>query len=166
MKNVGSLSIGPHGDREIVMTRTFDAPRGLVYDACTKPELIRRWLLGPSGWSMPVCEVDFHVGGKFRFVWKHDVNGSEMGMGGVYREIVRPERIVSTEQFDDPWYPGGMLMTSVFTEHQGRTTLTQTMVYDTREARDGVLRSRMETGVAESFDRLAQILDGTAPARS
>jgi len=100
MKNTGTLQVSTRGDREIVMTRDFAAPRQLVFDAFTKPELVRRWLLGPPGWSMPVCEMDFRVGGSYRYVWRHE-KGQEMGMGGVYREIVVPERIVSTEKFDE-----------------------------------------------------------------
>src|SRR5205807_9676277 len=93
-------------DREITMTRVFDAPRTLVFDAHTKPALVKQWLLGPPGWSMPVCEMDVRVGGTYRWVWRHDRNGTEMGMGGVYREIVQPERLVTTERFDEAWYPG------------------------------------------------------------
>jgi len=86
-QNTKTLKVTAHGDREIVMTREFDAPRNLVFDAFTKPELIRQWLSGPPGWSMPVCEVDLRVGGKYRYVWRH-TNGNQMGMGGVCREIV------------------------------------------------------------------------------
>ena len=100
MNNPGNLKLTTRGDREIVITRAFDAPRKLVFDALTKPELIKQWLLGPDGWSMPVCEIDLKVGGKYRYVWRRDKDGTEMGMGGVYREIVAPERVVATEKFD------------------------------------------------------------------
>src|SRR5947199_8947203 len=106
MKSTGILTVVARGDREIVLTRVFDAPRRLVFDALTKPELVRRWLLGPPGWSMVVCEIDLKVGGAYRYVWRHDRDGSEFGMRGVYREIVPPERLVNTESFDRPWYPG------------------------------------------------------------
>src|SRR5687768_6077484 len=106
MTNTGNLQITGQGEREIVITRSFDAPRGLVFDAFTKPELVKQWLLGPDGWSMPVCEIDLKVGGAYRYVWRRDADGSEMGMGGVYREIVPNERIVATEKFDQAWYPG------------------------------------------------------------
>src|SRR5258706_16283139 len=105
MTNTGNLKLATRGDREIVMTRTFNAPRTLVFDAFTKPELVRQWLLGPDGWSMPVCNIDLRVGGKYRYVWRHS-SGNEMGMGGIFREIVAPERIVSTEKFDEAWDPG------------------------------------------------------------
>ena len=156
--NTGSLKVTLPTDREIVMTRVFDAPRRMIFDALTKPELLKRWLLGPPGWSMIVCEVDLKVGGKYRYVWRNDASGQEMGMGGVTREIVIPERLVSTEKFDDPWYPGEAVGTLVFTEQAGRTTLTQTILYESREIRDGVLKSGMESGVAASYDRLAEVL--------
>ena len=161
---MGALKVTTPSDREIAMTRVFDAPRRLVFDACTKPELVKRWLLGPPGWSMPVCEIDLRVGGKYRYVWRHDAKGTEMGMGGVYREIVAPERLVSTEQFDEAWYPGEAVGTLVLVERGGRTTVTQTMRYQSREARDRVLKSGMEKGVAASYDRLAELLAATSGA--
>jgi uncharacterized protein YndB with AHSA1/START domain len=98
------------------------------------------------------------VGGKYRYVWRHDRDGNEMGMGGLYREIVAPERIVHTERFDEAWYPGEALNTLVLVEKGGRTTLTQTVRYESREARDAVLKSGMESGVAASYERLADLL--------
>jgi uncharacterized protein YndB with AHSA1/START domain len=159
MKDSGTLQILAQSDREIVMTRVFDAPRSMVFDACTKPELVKRWLLGPDGWSMPVCEIDLRVGGKYRYVWRRDRDGTEMGMGGVYREIVAPERIVATEKFDESWYPGEAVGTLVLVEQSGKTTLTQTMLYESRESRDAVLKSPMESGVAASYDRLAELVE-------
>jgi uncharacterized protein YndB with AHSA1/START domain len=161
---MNNLKVEARGDREIVMTRAFNAPRHLVFDAFTKPDLLRQWLLGPPGWSMPVCEIDFRVGGRYRYVWVNS-DGTEMGMGGVYKEIVVPERIVGTERFDQPWYPGEGLGTVVLTEHAGRTMLTQTLLYESREARDMVLRSPMESGVTMSYDRMEQLL-ASSQARS
>jgi len=103
MKNTGTLQVTTPTEREIVMTRVFDAPRSLVFDALTKPELLKRWF-GPRGWSLGVCEVDLKVGGTWRFVWRGP-DGTEWGMHGAYREIVPPERLVHTETFDD--LPGG-----------------------------------------------------------
>lgn len=157
MNDTGALKVTTRGDCEIVMTRVFDAPRHLVFDAHTKPELVRQWLLGPPGWSMPVCEIDLRVGGTYRYVWRH-TDGNEMGMGGVYLEIVVPERIVATEKFDESWYPGEAVDTIVLVEHAGRTTLTQTVRYESRDARDAVLKSPMESGVAAGYDRLAGLL--------
>jgi len=158
MMSTGSLKISAQNEREIVVTRVFDAPRKLVFDAHTKPALIRRWLLGPDGWSMPVCEVDLRVGGKYRYVWQRDSDGSQMGMGGVYREIQSPERLVATERFDESWYPGEAVDTLVLIERSGKTTLTQTMQYESRAARDAVLQSPMEDGMAAGYDRLADLL--------
>ena len=158
---MGTLKLTTPSDREIAMTRVFDAPRQLVFDAHTKPDLVRQWLLGPPGWSMPVCEMDVWVGGKYRYVWRHDREGTEMGMGGVYREIVAPERIVNTEKFDESWYPGQAVDTLVLVEQRGKTTLTLTVRYESWEARDAVLKSGMESGVAASYDRLAELLAST-----
>src|SRR5206468_10116150 len=163
-EEMGTLKLTTPGDREIVMTRVFDAPRRLVFDAHTKPELVRQWLLGPPGWTMPVCEMDVRVGGKYRWVWRKDSDGPQMGMGGVYREVVAPERLVTTERFDEAWYPGESLNTLLLVEQGGRTTLTQTMRYESREARDAVLKSGMESGVKASYDRLADLLVSTSQA--
>jgi uncharacterized protein YndB with AHSA1/START domain len=157
MTNTGNLKLTTRGDREIVMTRIFDAPRPLVFNAFTKPELVRQWLLGPPGWSMPVCEIDLRVGGTYRYVWRK-AGAPDMGMGGVYREVVVPERIVSTEKFDQAWYPGEAIGTLVLLEQAGKTTVTQTVLYESLEARDGILKSGMETGVAASYDRLAELV--------
>jgi len=152
-----TLELMTRGDREIVMTRVFDAPRRLVFDAFTKPEQVKRWLLGPPGWTMPVCEIDLRVGGAYRYVWRA-ADGQKMGMGGVYREIRAPERLVTTERFDEAWYPGEAVGTVVLVEQGGKTTLTQTILYESREARDAVLKTGMERGVAASYDRLAELL--------
>ena len=159
MTDAGKLKITASGDREIVMIRSFNAPSALVFDAFTKPELLRRWLLGPPGWTMPICEIDLRVGGKYRYVWRNVNNGNEMGMGGVYREVAPPERIVATEKFDESWYPGGAVVTFVITEQAGRTTVTQTILYDSREAREAVLKSPMESGVTAGFNRLEELLE-------
>jgi uncharacterized protein YndB with AHSA1/START domain len=153
MKNTGTLKITTPTDREIVLTRVFDAPRRLVFDAFTKPELLKRWF-GPRGWSLVVCEVDLRVGGGFRFVLRSP-DGREMGMRGVYREIVPPERSVHMESFDD--YPGESQVTAVLVEHGGKTTLTATVSYASREIRDAVIQSGMEQGAAESYDKLAEL---------
>jgi len=155
--NPGNFKLTTRGDREIVMTRDFNAPRRLVFDAFTKPELVKQWLLGPPGWSMPVCEIDLKVGGAYRYVWRQDSDGAEMGMGGVFREIVPQERVVCTEVFDEAWYPGEALNTLLLSELGGKTTMTTTLLYQSREARDAVLKSGMEKGVAASYDRLAEL---------
>jgi uncharacterized protein YndB with AHSA1/START domain len=157
MMNTGTLEVTTPSDREIAMTRVFNAPRRLVFDAWTKPELLKRWLGVRNGWSFAVCEVDLKVGGAYRFVWRGR-DGTEMGMGGVYREIAKPERLVSTESFDDPWYEGEALDTLVLIEQGGKTTATMTMLCATKEIRDSVLKSGMDGGVAESYDVLDKVL--------
>jgi uncharacterized protein YndB with AHSA1/START domain len=152
-----SVKLTMSGDREITMTRSFNAPRAAVFEALTKPALVQRWLLGPPGWTMPVCEIDLRVGGAYRYVWRHE-DGREMGMGGLFREIARPDRLVHTEKFDTAWYPGESLITSVLAEKAGKTTLTATMLYESREARDTVLKSGMEGGVAASYARLEALV--------
>jgi uncharacterized protein YndB with AHSA1/START domain len=164
MKNTATstLKVTTPTDREIEMTRVFDAPRNLVFDAWTKPELLKRWLGAMPGWSMPICEIDLKVGGSYRYVWRNDADGTDMGMGGVYREIVPVERIVATEKFDQSWYPGEAVGTMVFAEQDGKTMLTQTMRYESQEARDAVLKSGMETGVESSYDKLEELLASMA----
>ena len=162
MKNTGTLKVTTPTDREIVLTRVFDAPRQMVCDAFTRPELLKRWF-GPHGWSLVVCEVDLRVGGGFRFVLRGP-DGKEMGMRGVYREIVPPERSVHIESFDD--YPGESQVTAVFVEESGKTTLTVTVLYPSKEVRDIVLQSGMEHGAAESYDKLADLLRENAASRT
>jgi uncharacterized protein YndB with AHSA1/START domain len=160
MKNTGTLQVTTPSDREIVLTRVFDAPRHLVFEAFSKPELLKRWF-GPRGFSLTVCEVDFRVGGGFRFVLRRP-DGREMGMRGVYREIVPPERSVHMESFDD--YPGESQVTAVFVEQDGKTTLTATVLYPSQEVRDIVIKSGMEHGAAETYDRLAEMLSSAEVA--
>ena len=157
MKPSDTFKIQPSGERDIFMTRVFDAPRELVFDALTKPEFVSRWLLGPTGWTMPVCEIDLRVGGAYRYLWRNE-DGREMGMGGRYTEVVRPEKIVHTERFDEAWYEGESLNTWTLSERGGQTTLAVTMRYETTATRDEVLHSGMESGVATSYDRLDDIL--------
>jgi uncharacterized protein YndB with AHSA1/START domain len=161
MKN--TLKVTTPGDREVVLTRTFDAPRRLVFEALTKPEHVRRWLLGPPGWSMIVCEIDLKLGGRFRYVWRN-VDGSEMGMHGVYREIDPPERLVHRETFDFGCdaQSGESLVTAIITEQAGRTTFVATVLAPSKEARDAVIASGMEHGAGASYDRLEELLTETS----
>src|ERR1700712_930993 len=101
-----SFAVATPSYLQIRVTRTFDAPRKLVFDAFTRPSLIRRWLLGPPGWTMPHCEVALGGGGPYRYVWRSEAAKAEMGVGGTFREIHPLEKLVATERFDDAWYPG------------------------------------------------------------
>ena len=149
------LTITTPSDREIRMTRVFDAPRTLLFDALTNIALLKRWFGIFGGWSLAVCEIDLRVGGPFRFVWRN-ADGTSLGMSGFYREIVVPERVVHTESYDD--YPGDSLVTTVLTEHGGQTTLTSTMMYQSKEIRDKVLKSPMEKGVTAGYENLDRLL--------
>jgi uncharacterized protein YndB with AHSA1/START domain len=159
MANPGALKIEPRGEREIVITRGLAAPRDLVWEALSRPELLRRWLLGPPGWTMTVCENDVRVGGAFRHAWKN-VDGSELAMHGVYREVVVNERAVRTETFEMGCAPqsGEQIGTMTLTEAAGRTTMTVHVLYPSREARDGALASGMEHGMAASYAKLDELL--------
>lgn len=165
MTDAGRLQITTPSEREIVITRDFAAPRRLVFEAFTRPELLKRWLFGPDGWCLDVCEVDLRPGGRYRYVWRRERTGSEMGAGGVFLEVKPPERIVATERFDDAWYPGESVGTIVLTEKAGRTTLTQTLRYESREARDIALKSGMEDGMKASYDRIEGLLAGLPAAQ-
>jgi uncharacterized protein YndB with AHSA1/START domain len=145
-------------DREIRITRSFDAPRHLVWDAHTKPALVRRWLLGPPGWEMPVCEIDLRVGGKYRYEWLDKGRGKTMGMGGVFTEVKKPERIGSKEKFDDDWTMGETVNMQVFTEKGGKTHMVLTVLYASKEARDGAAKSGMTDGMEAGYARLDEVL--------
>ncbi|HET9299642.1 MAG TPA: SRPBCC family protein [Candidatus Polarisedimenticolaceae bacterium] len=158
-----TFKLTPSGDREILIERDFDAPRPLVFDAFTKPELVRQWLLGPDGWIMPVCEIDLRVGGRYRYVWRKEEAGQEMGMGGVFREVVCPEKLVATEKFDEAWYPGEAVDTTLFEEQGDTTKVRMTVLYQSREARDTATRSGMEHGMVAGYDRLERVLSELLP---
>jgi len=157
-----TLKVTTPSDNEIVLTRVFDAPRRLVFDTLTKPELLKRWLLGPPGWTMTVCEIDPKGGGTFRHVWRGP-DGTELAMHGVHREVSQPDRIVRTESFDMgcPGQAGEQLATAVLTEVGGKTTLTTTLLYPSKEARDATIASGMEHGVAAGYARLDELLAST-----
>jgi uncharacterized protein YndB with AHSA1/START domain len=159
-----TLKLTTPSDREVAMIRTFDAGRAQVFDAFTRPELVKQWLGVRRGWTLPVCEIDLRPGGAYRYVWRGP-DREEMAVGGVFKEITAPERLVCTERFDHPWYEGEALNTTTFVEQGGKTTVTMTLRYQSKEVRDAVVRSPMESGVAESFDLLEQQLAGGASPR-
>lgn len=165
MSKIRTLEVSTPSDREIRMTRVFDAPRHLVFAALTKPELLKRWFAGPPGWTLTQCEFDARVGGKFRYVWEGP-NGITMGMRGELTEIVPPERIVNTETFDESWYAGSAVGTITLTEQDAKTTLVMTVRYDSKEVRDAVLKSPMDKGVESSYNRLAELLPALLEEKS
>lgn len=158
MQRLGALTIDAHGDREIVLTRPFNAKRTLVWDALTKPELIKQWLGVFGDWTLPVCEMELRVGGKYRYVWRSG-GGASMGLTGTFTAITVPEKLQSTELFDDPWYPGEALVTQALAESAGKTILTMTLRYESTSARDGVLAGPMATGLSASLDALAGLVE-------
>lgn len=152
------------GDGVVSVVRAFDAPRALVYEAYTTPELVRRWLLGPPGWAMPVCEMDVRVGGTYRWRWRSDEDGSEFGFHGEFLEVEPPEIVKHTE-FYDPGDVGGSMggddgatVTVRFTEEDGVTTLTTLVDYGSSEARDAALATGMTDGMEQSYQRLEDLL--------
>jgi uncharacterized protein YndB with AHSA1/START domain len=142
-------------DEEIAISRAFDAPRQLVFEAHTNPEHVSQWLLGPEGWTMPVCEIDLRPGGSWHFVWQH-ADGRRLDMSGVYREIVSPERIINTERWGPEWPE--TINTMLFTERDGETAVTQIIRYPSKEARDAALATGMMSGVERSYDLLDALL--------
>lgn len=151
------LKITMPSDREVALSRVFDAPRHLVFEAWTRPELLKRWLGVFDGWSLSICEMDVRVGGAIRWVWRN-TDGTEMGMNGVYREIVPPERIVQTELFDEDWTGGETLVTIAFAEHNARTTVTHTALYKSKAARDAAMKTGMDQGMAAGYEQLDRVL--------
>jgi uncharacterized protein YndB with AHSA1/START domain len=162
MTETGTLQVTMPSEREIAMTRVFDAPRRLVFDAYTEPDLLKRWAGGPPGWNLVVCEVDLRVGGAWRWVIEGPDN-QRMALGGVYLDVVPPERLVSTEAYDEPWYEGEATSMIVLVERDGKTTLTTTVRYASRAVRDGVLKSGMSQGFAAGLDRMADLLASLTP---
>jgi uncharacterized protein YndB with AHSA1/START domain len=154
------LKVATPNDTDVVVTRSFDAPRDLVFRAHTDPQLVKKWLLGPPGWTMPTCEIDFRVGGRYRYGWAHpEQPGFEMT--GTFQEIKAPARIVHVEEFR------GMeaTITSLFTEQDGRTTLTMTMHFPSKAARDGAIKTGMTDGMEQSYRKLDQFVASPAAAR-
>lgn len=155
MKNANTFKVTTPTDKEIQMTRVFDAPRHLVKDAFSKPELLKKWLLGPPGWEMVVCDVANKPGERYRYEWRNTATGHQFGTGGVMREI-SPGRVVHTEIMDGQ--PGESVVTTDFVEEGGKTTVTMTLLFESKEIRDGALKSGMERGVAASYNRLEELL--------
>lgn len=145
------------GDREILIERRFDASREQVWRALTEPALLRKWLLGPDGWSMPVCEIDLRVGGKMRLEWANDIDGRTMGMTTVFSEITPPDRLVGAELFDEDWTGGETVVTQSLHDHDGGVTLRTHILYASQEARDGAKMSGMTDGMEAGYRRLDEM---------
>jgi uncharacterized protein YndB with AHSA1/START domain len=154
--NSETFKVTTPADRDIVLTRLFDAPPALLFEAMTRPEHVRRWWWRlEDGWSMTVCEIDLRVGGAWHFVGQGP--RGECGFHGVYREIAPPDRLVFTEIYD-PFPDAGSLVTSTFTEESGKTRLTVRATYPSTEVRDMVIKTGMEQGAAISYDQLEELV--------
>jgi len=142
-------------DLEFQMTRVVEAPVLLVWDAHTRPEHVQQWMLGPAGWSLPVCEIDLREGGRWHFVWRR-ATGTEIAMEGRYREVTPPHRLVSTERWGPEWPE--TINTLALSAVEGGTLITSTMLFPSKEARDAATATGMTDGMTVSYDRLLQYL--------
>ncbi len=151
------VTVTSKGERAIEISRLFNAPRELVFDAFTKPEMLKEWFHGPPGWKLTTCEVDLRVGGNYRREWT-DGKGGAMGMGGVFKEVERPVRVVRTERYDQPWYPGEAVGTFMLAAEGKATRMTLTTEYETQEVRDQVLASPVMSGMDTGYAGLEEYL--------
>jgi uncharacterized protein YndB with AHSA1/START domain len=161
------LEVTLPNDREVRVVRSFKAPRELVWDAHTRPELVQRWMLGPPGWSMPVCEMDVRVGGAYRWRWRSDADAKEFGFFGTFTEVSRPGRLAHEEHYDPGDIGGPMstepaLVTTELHEKNGVTTLVATMLFPSKEARDGAVASGMTDGMEIGYARLDDVFEARA----
>ena len=163
---MSKMTIKTEGDTHVVITRRFAAPPETVYRAHTEPSLVQKWLLGPDGWTMPICEIDLRQGGQWRYGWRGPDGGGGFQMHGEFKEIVPLERIVHTEIFEMEGVspPPQSLNTTVFTEKGGKTLVTVSVLYPSKEARDAAIATGMEDGWNTSYDRLAGLLPEWTPA--
>ncbi len=145
-------------DTEIMVTRDFDAPRSLVYLAFTKPELVRRWLLGPPGWSMPVCEIDLRIGGQYHYRWRNDAQGQEFGLRGTFERIERDKTLDSREAFEDSEPAGEARVQTSFLDHGKGTRVVYLIISDSKQARDAAIATGMTDGMEMSFKSLDKLI--------
>ncbi|MGE0532405.1 MAG: SRPBCC family protein [Hyphomonadaceae bacterium] len=154
------IEVTQPSDREVRVVRTFKAPRQLVWDAHTKPELVQKWMLGPPGWSMPVCEMDVRAGGDYKWRWRSDEDGKQFGFHGTFTEVNAPTKLVHDEYYDAGDVGGDMpsnepaVITLELSEADGVTTLVCTMTFASKEARDGAVSTGMTDGMEMGYVRL------------
>lgn len=156
VNRTGRTTYTTPSDREVLITRVVDAPRDIVFDVFTNPRHVPNFLTGPEGWTMPVCEIDLRPGGRWRYVYRK-ADGSEMAMGGSYREVSPPERLVSTESWGPEWPE--TVNTMVLTESERQTTISITVLYPSKEARDAALKTGMKEGMDQGFAKLDRLLE-------
>ncbi|MFO1016429.1 MAG: SRPBCC family protein [Hyphomonadaceae bacterium] len=153
------IEVTQPSDREVRVVRTFKAPCQLVWDAHTKPELVSKWMLGPPGWKMPICEMDVRPGGAYRWRWRSEADGKEFGFFGKFIEVDEPNKIVHEENFDPGDIGGPMssepaIITTLYEEHNGVTTLTLTMLFASKDIRDRAVSTGMTDGMEIGYARL------------
>lgn len=161
------LSVTMPSDGVVVITREFAAPRELLWAAFTRPDIVTRWMLGPDGWTMPVCEMDLRPGGNWHYVWRKSDGGEQMEMNGRFLEVTPPKRLTNTENWGGDWAESTTML-DLAERDGGRTLITQTLLYPSREARDRALSTGMLDGMEQSFDRLDDVLrsrPSTEPAQ-
>jgi uncharacterized protein YndB with AHSA1/START domain len=151
-----SVTVTTPSDREIRVERTFDAPPELVFEFHTRCEHVKKWLLGPPGWSMPECSIDLRAGGTYGYVWQSDDGQRRFGVQGEYREVDAPNRLVCAERMDG--FDGVAIATTLFQAHGNGTAFSITIEFETKEGRDGALQSGMTGGMAISYERLEDLL--------
>ena len=153
----GKSTVDVLGETGIVVTRTFAAPRAMVFDALTKPELLQRWLLGSEGWTMPACEVDLRVGGRIRFYWKSS-DGKELQLSGVFMAIDAPKGFSANQRFDLGFIGPEEKLTYILEAQGDETLMRAEIIYPTREIRDGSLQGGMTDGMETSYARMDEVL--------
>lgn len=160
VKMMEKAQVSLPGDMQVRVTRDFMAPRTLVWQAHTDPKLVKRWMLGPPGWSMPVCEMDVRPGGKFRWRWRSDENGAEFGFFGDFREVDAPTRMAHAEHYDPGDVGGAMdvsqpaIIQTHFSEKDGITSLEMIMTFASKEIRDAAVSTGMTDGIEIGYERL------------
>jgi uncharacterized protein YndB with AHSA1/START domain len=172
MQEMGTLQVATPTETTIVMTRAFDAPRRLVWDAMTKAELVRRWMFCPPGWSWATCEMDVRVGGAYRWEWNGPDGELALTIRGVHREVDPPFRVVHTELMEmapgagpcasdgGPPEPWELVATLELTEKDGVTSMKMTLAFGSKQARDMALASGMEQGMEAGYSNLDAFLAG------
>lgn len=152
------LTLEPSGETDVVILRRFDAPRDLVFEAFTDEELIPKWMLGPEGWTMPLCEVDLRPGGGYQHVWRKE-GEPDLVLNATFDEVHPPERLVSRERFGDDWTQGETVVTTEFeAQEDGGTLIRMTVRFSSRDARDAATRTGMATGMEAGYERLDGVL--------
>lgn len=157
-----SVDVKKISNNVVQISRSFSAPCDLVYKAFTTPALLKRWMLGPPGWDMPVCEMDLREGGQYNWRWKNKSDNSEFGFFGVYQKVSSPQCIVNTQTFDPGTMGGDMgaecLITVTFSENNGITTVTTEMKFKTPEDMEKAVSTGMSQGMEMGYQRLDKIL--------